>query len=38
MKATTAVPEPGACALMILGFGAAGTLLRRRRAPGGEPD
>lgn len=26
------VPEPGAWALMILGFGAAGTMLRRRRA------
>ena len=27
-----AIPEPGAWALMILGFGAAGTMLRRRRA------
>jgi hypothetical protein len=27
----TAVPEPGTWALMILGFGAAGVLLRRRR-------
>jgi hypothetical protein len=27
-----AVPEPGAWALMILGFGAAGSMLRRRRA------
>jgi hypothetical protein len=27
-----AVPEPGAWALMILGFGAAGTALRRRRS------
>ena len=26
------VPEPGAWALMILGFGAAGSMLRRRRA------
>ncbi|WP_293379098.1 PEPxxWA-CTERM sorting domain-containing protein [Phenylobacterium sp. SCN 70-31] len=26
-----AVPEPGAWALMILGFGAAGAALRRRR-------
>jgi hypothetical protein len=29
--AGTAVPEPGAWALMILGFGAAGAMLRRRR-------
>ena len=28
---TTAVPEPGAWALMILGFGAAGAALRQRR-------
>ncbi|MBL8553104.1 MAG: PEPxxWA-CTERM sorting domain-containing protein [Phenylobacterium sp.] len=28
---STAVPEPGAWALMILGFGAAGAALRRRR-------
>ena len=28
----SAVPEPAAWALMILGFGAAGTMLRRRRA------
>lgn len=28
-----AVPEPGAWALMILGFGGAGVALRRRRAP-----
>ncbi|MBX3486075.1 PEPxxWA-CTERM sorting domain-containing protein [Phenylobacterium sp.] len=28
----TGVPEPGAWALMILGFGAAGSMLRRRRA------
>ena len=27
-----AIPEPGAWALMILGFGAAGSMLRRRRA------
>ncbi|MBS0334045.1 MAG: PEPxxWA-CTERM sorting domain-containing protein [Proteobacteria bacterium] len=26
-----AVPEPGAWALMILGFGGAGAMLRRRR-------
>jgi hypothetical protein len=26
------VPEPNAWALMILGFGAAGSILRRRRA------
>lgn len=30
--AVTAVPEPGAWALMILGFGALGATLRRRRA------
>lgn len=29
---SVAVPEPGAWALMIMGFGAAGTMLRRRRA------
>lgn len=29
---TSVVPEPGAWALMILGFGAAGSMLRRRRA------
>lgn len=29
---TTVVPEPGAWALMILGFGAAGSMIRRRRA------
>lgn len=29
---TTGVPEPGAWSLMILGFGAAGAALRRRRA------
>ena len=29
---TAAVPEPGAWALMILGFGGAGTVLRRRRS------
>lgn len=29
--ATTAVPEPGAWALMILGFGGAGAMIRRRR-------
>ncbi|PZQ55997.1 MAG: hypothetical protein DI570_21400 [Phenylobacterium zucineum] len=29
---TGAVPEPSAWAMMILGFGAAGTLLRRRRS------
>ena len=29
---TTGVPEPGAWALMIMGFGAAGARLRRRRA------
>jgi len=28
---TGPVPEPGAWALMILGFGAAGAMLRRRR-------
>ncbi len=31
LGALTAVPEPAAWALMILGFGAAGTALRRRR-------
>jgi hypothetical protein len=30
--ALTLVPEPGAWALMIFGFGAAGSMLRRRRA------
>jgi hypothetical protein len=30
--ATGAVPEPAAWALMITGFGAAGAMLRRRRA------
>ncbi|MDZ4376514.1 MAG: PEPxxWA-CTERM sorting domain-containing protein [Phenylobacterium sp.] len=29
---TGAVPEPGAWALMIMGFGAAGAMVRRRRA------
>jgi len=28
----TAVPEPATWAMMILGFGAAGSVLRRRRA------
>lgn len=32
ITSTAAVPEPGAWALMILGFGAAGAALRRRRA------
>ena len=27
----TSAPEPAAWALMVLGFGAAGTLIRRRR-------
>ena len=31
-QGVTAVPEPAAWALMILGFGAAGAVLRRRRA------
>ena len=31
IKTTAAVPEPGVWALMILGFGAAGASLRRRR-------
>lgn len=31
VKTTAAVPEPGVWALMILGFGAAGARLRRRR-------
>lgn len=30
---TLAVPEPATWAVMILGFGAAGVMLRRRRAP-----
>jgi hypothetical protein len=29
----TAVPEPGTWAMMLLGFGAAGFAMRRRRAP-----
>jgi hypothetical protein len=32
MEAGTAVPEPASWALMLLGFGGAGALLRRRRA------
>ncbi|MBX3485889.1 PEPxxWA-CTERM sorting domain-containing protein [Phenylobacterium sp.] len=32
VRVTGGVPEPGAWALMILGFGAAGSALRRRRA------
>jgi hypothetical protein len=28
-----AVPEPATWAMMLLGFGAAGFMLRRRRAP-----
>jgi hypothetical protein len=30
---TTGVPEPTSWAMLILGFGAAGTVLRRRRSP-----
>ena len=30
-EATAAVPEPGAWALMIMGFGGAGAMIRRRR-------
>ena len=31
MVADTAVPEPATWAMMILGFGAAGSMIRRRR-------
>ena len=31
------IPEPGAWALMIVGFGGAGAMLRRRRGEGGLP-
>ena len=33
IKATTAVPEPAAWALMLVGFGGMGMALRRRRRP-----
>lgn len=35
--ATGAVPEPAAWGMMILGFGAIGMVLRRRRTPGATP-
>ena len=33
INATPAVPEPGTWAMMLMGFGAAGYAMRRRRAP-----
>ncbi len=33
--ATTPIPEPATWAMMLLGFGAVGSVLRRRRTPGG---